>query len=161
MPKINRKLMAPVAALLIAFIFAMACPLSAFALGWDPTSMAQQAAGQSGTTITTIDQNTVATWVTNITTFLLGIAIVIFVLKVVLTAICEMLMADNDGMKDTLQGIPLIGAYKIGNGDCKNFKDVFLKKFAKNLAIVVGAWVLVQLVVGLVLWLFGTFTQTS
>ena len=137
----------------------MALPAKALALGWDPESMVAQTTGTTGMSAANINQQSLANWVQGFTTFLLGIAIVLFVLKVVLTAIDRMVLQDNtstDAKKngDTiLTKLPIIGAYKDAS-----WADVF-KHFGKNVAIVAGAWVLVQIVVGVILFVFGTITN--
>ncbi|RAP50740.1 MAG: hypothetical protein BZ138_06380, partial [Methanosphaera sp. rholeuAM270] len=111
-------------------------------------------------------------WVGTFTTWALGIAIAIFVLKIVLTAIDRMLFASKSASSsggmggkssggsggvtggDVLTRIPLIGAYD----SAVDWKEVFIH-FGKQLAIVVGAWIFVQLVVNLVMFAFGALNQ--
>lgn len=136
----------------------MALPSKAMALGWDPQSMVAQTTGTTGMTAANINQQSLANWVQNFTTFILGIAIVLFVLKVVLTAIDRMVLQNNTGEAKTngetiLTKLPIIGAYKDAS-----WKEVFIH-FGKNIAIVAGAWVLVQIVVGVILFVFGTITN--
>lgn len=138
----------------------MSAPQSAMALGWDPQSMVAQTTGTTGMTAANINQQSFANWVQTFTTFLLGIAIVLFVLKVVLTAIDKMVFAQLDSQGKakegdfTLSKIPIVGAYPPGT----EWKEVFIH-FGKNIAIVAGAWVLVQIVVGVILFVFGTITS--
>lgn len=145
-----------------------AVPQNAMALGWEPESMVAQTTGTTGMTAANINQQSLATWVQNFTTFLLGIAIVIFVLKIVLTAVDKMLLkgpSSGSGSPSPssskgggsnifdLTKIPIIGAY---SGE---WGDIF-KHFGIQVAVVAGAWVLVQIVVGVILFVFGTLTST-
>lgn len=155
----------------------VAVPSKALALGWDPESMVAQTTGTTGMSAANINQQSLANWVQGFTTFLLGIAIVLFVLKVVLTAVDRMLFKNNigggsggggsnpmartapsggggSGSGFSLANIPIIGAYPQDT----EWKDVFIH-FGKNVAIVAGAWVLVQIVVGVILFVFGTITN--
>lgn len=153
-----------------------AAPQSAMALGWEPESMVAQTTGTTGMTAANINQQSLANWVQSFTTFILGIAIVLFVLKVVLTAVDRMIFKNNisggggggagagrpgapsggggGGGGFTLANIPIVGAYPQDT----DWKDVFIH-FGKNIAIVAGAWVLVQIVVGVILFVFGTITN--
>lgn len=136
-----------------------AMPSTAMALGWEPEAMVAQTTGATGMTAANINQQSLATWVQNFTTFLLGIAIVIFVLKIVLTAVDRMLLQkninDNKGAEETvLNKLPIIGAYKGATW------GEILKHFGIQVGIVAGAWVLVQIVVGVILFVFGTLTST-
>jgi hypothetical protein len=144
-------------------------PQYASALGWEANDMIKNTTGATGMTAATIDQQSLAKWVTDFTTFLLGIAIVLFVLKVVLTAIDRMIFKSDIGGSDggkqrsgsgggsssgfSLADIPFIGAYPQGT----DWKDIW-KHFALQIAIVAGAWVLVQVMVGVVLFVFSSLT---
>lgn len=150
--------------------FMMLLPSHAHALGWKAQDMIAQTSGVTELDAKPITQADVAGWVSTMTVWLLGLAIVFFVLKVVLTAIDRMLFQNkmDDGGKGgggrgtgsaeetVLNRIPFIGAYP---------QDVPWKKiwihFGKNVAIVAGAWILVNLVVNIVLWIFGSVTGQS
>lgn len=156
----------------------MALPSTAFALGWDPDDMMDKAGTGTGVGLSsgTINQQTLADWVMGLTTFLLGIAIVLFVLKVVLTAVDRMIFKNDingggggggGGMPGrggggggggsngfSLANIPIVGAYP----QDVEWKTIFIH-FGKNVAIVAGAWVLVQIVVSVILFVFGTLTN--
>lgn len=145
-------------------------PQTAYAasLGWSVNGMLQNSnVTGAGLDITNINQQSFANAVTTITTFLLGMAIVAVVLRVVLTAIDRMVFSsrigngprgggpgggmgrgggDDDGV---LTKIPLIGAYPSN----VPWKTVF-GNFAKNLAIVIGAWFLINLIAGVVQFAF-------
>ena len=163
-------------------------PVEAFAqsggnggIGWNPTDMLNKTnTGGGNFNATTINQQTVFNWVQTITTWVLGIAIVLFVLKVVLTAIDRMVfdpdkggtggggggggMGGGGGNRGGRQGsgesilsrIPIIGAYDAS----MSWKEIW-KSFAKNIAIVAGAWVLVQLIAGIVMFAFNTITTVK
>ncbi|RAP50742.1 MAG: hypothetical protein BZ138_06390 [Methanosphaera sp. rholeuAM270] len=137
-------------------------PVPALAAGptaWNAKDMMDNAykTGESGGSVTEIDGAVISGWVGTFTTWALGIAIAIFVLKIVLTAIDRMLFASakgSDGIGgvgggDVLTRIPLVGAY----APTVSWKEVFIH-FGKQLAIVVGAWIFVQLVVNLVMFAF-------
>jgi hypothetical protein len=141
------------------FIITMLSPQYASALGWEANDMIKNTTGATGMTAATIDQQSLAKWVTDFTTFLLGIAIVLFVLKVVLTAIDRMIFKDPNNKSKaaagtfTLASIPFIGAYPWD----VEWKDIW-KHFALQIGIVAGAWVLVQVMVGVVLFVFSSLT---
>jgi hypothetical protein len=130
-------------------------PQYASALGWQANDMIKNTTGATGMTAATIDQQSLAKWVTDFTTFLLGIAIVLFVLKVVLTAIDRMVFQKpgNESGSFSLSSIPVLGAYE----PKVTWKDVW-KHFALQIGIVAGAWVLVQVMVGVVLFVFSSIT---
>ncbi|RAP50741.1 MAG: hypothetical protein BZ138_06385 [Methanosphaera sp. rholeuAM270] len=138
--------------------------LAAGATAWNAKDMMDNAykTGESGGSVTEIDGAVISGWVGTFTTWALGIAIAIFVLKIVLTAIDRMLFASDangskvmgDKTKSVLTRIPLIGAYEPD----VDWKEVFIH-FGKQLAIVVGAWIFVQLVVNLVMFAFGALNQ--
>ena len=143
----------------------LALPSTAMAaIGWDPKDMINKAGGDSGVGLKagSITQESLANWVMGFTTFILGIAIVLFVLKVVLTAVDRMVLGNVDGSGKSTKGnggfslanIPIIGAYDYN----VEWKTVFIH-FGKNVAIVAGAWVLVQIVVSVILFVFGTLTN--
>lgn len=149
---------------------AMTLPQQAFALGWGAKDMISNTTKTTELDAKPITQKEVADWVTSVTTWVLAIAIVLFVLKVVLTAIDRLLFQQNvatggqgtraagrgsaTGDEQTLlQRIPFLGAYPQTEG----WKEIWIH-FGKNVAIVAGAWVLVNLVVNVVLWLFDAVT---
>lgn len=149
--------------------FVMMLPQQAFAagstLGWKADEMVKNTTGVTGMEAKAISQADVAAWVTSITTWILGLAIVFFVLKVVLTAIDRMLFQNQVGTdskgkavspnsdETMLNRIPFVGAYPQN----MPWKEIWIH-FGKNIAIVAGAWVLVNLVVNVILWLFGVLT---
>lgn len=97
-----------------------------------------------------------------IAAWVLGLAVVIFVLKVVLTAVDRMLNDNRNGERSFLVNIPIIGAYPQpeqggygSSGGGYTWKRVWIN-FAVQLVIAIGAWLLVGLVTGL---LSGIFNQ--
>ena len=147
----------------------LSMPTTAMALGWKANDMIQNTSGATGMNAASINKETLATWVQNFTTWILGIAIVLFVLKVVLTAVDRLVFdSQGDGKGGTRKNlengkgngggvlcqIPLIGAYDPSMA----WKDIFIH-FGKNLAIVAGAWVIVQIVTGVILFVFDALTK--
>lgn len=144
----------------------LALPQTALAIeGWTPDAAISGMAGNS-VSVKKFDEQTLMNWVQTMAMWLLGIAVILFVLKVVLTAVDRMIFGNADGgavqfggAKKTdengiLTKIPAIGAYPANIP----WKEVWIH-FAKNITIVAGAWALVQLIVQVVLWLFGTVTK--
>lgn len=149
--------------------FMMLLPSHAHALGWKAQDMIAQTSGVTELDAKPITQADVAGWVTTIIVWILGLAIVFFVLKVGLTAIDRMLFQNKmegggkGGSRGTgsadetvLNRIPFIGAYP----QDVPWKEIWIH-FGKNVGIVAGAWVLVNLVVNIVLWIFGSVTGQS
>lgn len=150
----------------LAGISSLAATSSAFALGWNANGMiSNTGVSTGGMTAANITQESFANWVTTFTTWILGLAIVAFVLKVVLTAVDRLVFGSPDAAKGggggggrggrggdeggVLCKIPLIGAYQ----PTVPWKEVFIH-FGKNLAIVAGAWVIVQILTGVILFVF-------
>lgn len=163
-----------------------------------------EAAGETGSTeFAEVNGSALNARITDLAGWLLGVAIAIFVLKVILTAIDRMLIggdvravpidkkpgrilaANQHKPKHAkapnlsfLEAIPIVGVYpkpdanpgarnsltvygdngkpleKVFGDDIKRYTwpEVWLT-FAKNLAICIGAWVIVNALVGLVSWL--------
>lgn len=120
---------------------------------WSPTDLLDES-GVERKDVTGASVNGV---VRNIAGWALGIAISLFVLRVVLTGI-DRILVGNEGGHSFLSSIPLVGAYPPPSADGEGYpwKDVWIN-FAKNLAMVVGAWVIVNALVGLVEWAMNSF----
>lgn len=146
----------------------LALPQTALAIeGWTPDAAIRGMAGNS-VSVKKFDEQTLMNWVQTMAMWLLGIAVILFVLKVVLTAVDRLVFGNQDGNVQfggkgggkgggdagILTKIPAIGAYPAD----VPWKEIWIH-LAKNIAIVAGAWVLVQLIVQVVLWLFGTVTK--
>lgn len=110
-----------------------------------------------------------STFVRRVATWLLGLGVSLLVLKIAITGVDRILfgeknahpMVDKVGntiyIKGTpLEDIPVIGAYPIkddkGNG--YTWADIWLI-FAKNLAMILGAWLFVQAISGIVVMVFS------
>ena len=141
-----------------ALIASAMSAMPAFALGWDANQMIQSTTGSAGMSIKSINQQTLAQWVQSIATWVLGLCVVLFVLRVVLTAADRFVFGNakegNNAKGSMLSKIPIIGAYEMD----VEWGTVFAN-FGKNLAIAAGAWLLVQIIVGVVLFIFGAVTQ--
>lgn len=121
-----------------------------------PDSILESAGQQGSLEFEEVNGSTINTRVTAIAGWLLGVAIAIFVLRVILTAVDRMVLGGDDPYRPANSGlaaIPLIGAYpsKDAQGNGYSWKDVWIN-FGKNLAICIGAWVLVNMMVGAVSW---------
>ena len=147
-------------------------PHEAAAVGWDAEEMMNSAGKTGQLNVTEVNAGTVDKWVTGITNWLIGIAVVVFVLRVVLTAVDRMVLGntqdgmggrpgpggpgDQQGSGFRLCDIPVVGAYPPNI----SWKQVWIN-FAKNLALVVGAYIIVQLIMGVILWLIGVSTSSG
>ena len=121
----------------------------AASLGWDPSGMASNIAGTTNMNVTGFTQATIAGWVTSATNWLLGIVLFLIVAKIVLTAVCRVL--DDSTTTELLKGLPIIGAYTDGTW------LPILKKVAFNIGVALCAWVIVQLLVQIAVWVSTTF----
>ena len=118
-------------------------------LGWDPSDIAGNIAGTTNMNVTGFTQATIAGWVTSVTNWLLGIVLFLIVMKIVLTAVCRML--EDQSTKELLQGLPIIGAYSDPTW------MPILKKILFNIGVALCAWVIVQLLVQIAVWVSTTF----
>ena len=126
----------------------LAMPAKAFAASgtWNPEDIIQ---GDS-LDPTQIDANVISEWVRTFTTWIVGIAIVLFVLRVVITAVDRMLFGDEPD--SFLKKLPsVLAAY----GKDKKWKDIF-KTFALQLAVCACAWLIVNILAGVILWAAGS-----
>ena len=144
----------------------LAAPATAIAADgqWTAESMLNSA-GESDTfdnnKVKKINGEYITGIVNNIASWAIGIAVALFVLRVVMTAVDRMIVGEKvdprtGRVQSVLSSIPVIGAYppKDMQGNGYDWKDVWLN-FAKQLAICVGAWFLVNLIMGLVSWFMG------
>lgn len=123
----------------------------------DPNELIKSAGQEGSFEGTDVNGEWINTKVTSIAGWLLGIAVGLFVLRVILTAVDRMVLGGQDqygNQTSVLSAIPMVGAYppKGPDGSGYTWKDIWIN-FAKQMAICVGAWVLVNAVVGIVSWL--------
>ena len=85
---------------------------------------------------------------TQVVTAFCGVAVVVFVFRIVITAVDRMVFGGSQ-----FNSIPLVGSYK-NEGDTQAWGNIF-RKFAVQLAIVAGTWIIVSLVAGIVLQLLS------
>lgn len=146
---------------LIAPTVAMAAP------DWSAGTMLRNGASDAGMTIMPVNSDGANNWVIGIAKWIAGIAVVCFVLRVVMTAVDRMVLGNiDDGIQNAprtpqsdgfrLSDIPVIGAYPPN----VSWKQVWIN-FAKNLAIVVGVYIIIELIMGVVLWLIGVTSMQS
>ena len=112
---------------------------------------------------TTIDAEVISGWVKTFATWAIGIAIVIFVLRIVITAIDRMLFQKDNGSGNRSQGVngsgggggnsdsPLSGLPSIIRPYTGDWKSIF-KTFALQLGVCACAWLIVNILAGVVLW---------
>ena len=143
----------------------LALPAQAFAASgsWGPSDIIQ---GDS-LDPTQIDANVISEWVRTFTTWIVGIAIVLFVLRIVITAVDRMLFGDPSGGGSSGGGMqPRSNGGGGGSSDSflrsdnmpiiiraydKPWKDIF-KTFALQLAVCACAWLIVNILAGVILW---------
>lgn len=134
---------------------------------WSAGTMLNNGASKAGVWIRNVDSGSVNNWVVGIAKWIIGLAVVCFVLKVVMTAVDRMVLGNIDdgpqrgqrggqGSGFRLSDIPMVGAYPPD----ASWKQVWLN-FAKNLAIVVGVYLIIELIMGVIMWLIGVTTMES
>lgn len=111
----------------------------------------------------TIDQNTVSNGIKNFAQFIIAMAVVFFVLRVVLTAVDRMVFANLGAQVRVPFSYPNPGDDRWDLDDKQNgldrtmpwtWKRIWLN-FAKNIGIAAAAWLLVQLVVAMIQFVLG------
>lgn len=127
---------------------------------WSPESLITETS-TAGITPADVSQSSAESLVKGIAGWVLGIAIALFVLKLVLTAVDRIFIPKGEGQPgrpgpargSILQTIPVVGAYPPpdGRGGGYGWKEVFIN-FITQVAICVGAWVIVQFLIGTILW---------
>lgn len=129
---------------------------------WGVDEILDDAGGYGDQEYATVNGEQINARVRNITGWALGVAIALFVLRIVLTAIDRMVLGGQDQygqQRSVLSAIPIVGAYPPPSDQGGyTWKDIWVN-FAKNLAIVVGAWILVNAVVGIVRWAMNSFVN--
>ena len=136
---------------------------------WSPKSLITETS-TGGIKPADVNQNNAETLVKNIASWALGIAIALFVLKVVLTAVDRLFVGGEmpqqgrpmPGKGSFLQMIPIVGAYPPpdGHGNGYSWKEVFIN-FMVQIAICTAAWLIVQFLIGMILWFFGQIQPSS
>jgi hypothetical protein len=152
----------------------LAIPTTAHALGWDVREEAD-AVGASKSAASNVQPSTIAPIFTAVTNWVAGIAIAIFVLRVAMTAL-DRFVFSGQGAAPVLKlsEIPLIGAYPdpddlVGADDANasqssgrqaRAKNETLwtwgriwKRFAIQLGVIAGVWVLMRFLLGVVIML--------
>lgn len=136
----------------------LAAPEVALADGWTQGVLdtSAQQVGQDSAGKPTAEG--ISETVRKVSGWILGIAIVLFVLKVVLTAV-DRILVGNDSQSgypsnSFLTRIPIVGAYPLptgGQGGERGYtwKDIWVH-FGVQIAIAISAWFLVQLSIGIV-----------
>lgn len=146
----------------------MLAPQSAYAAEtWNPHDMAGEIGAGTGVQVNEINQDTVSNWVLTIANWIIGIFVCIFVLKLVFTAIAYALVGDGDGTNQQ-SGTRMV---KNGQAAADDFilynlgflsaypgkpKEAIIHKFLPNLAICLGAWLIVQIGMSFILWFFDS-----
>lgn len=142
----------------------MGAPSVALAVkgGYSPNDVLDQATSEAGGGIenNALTGDALNERVSAIAGWAIGLAVVLFVLRVVLTAVDRMVLGGEDAygnQQSVLAGIPVVGAYppKQNDGSGYTWKDIWIN-FAKQLAICAGAWFLVNMIVSLVGWLINS-----
>lgn len=140
-------------------------PTVALAKGYSPNEILESATdGNANIDSSQFDSNQLSERVTSIATWAIGVAVVLFVLRVVLTAVDRMVLGGEDQygrQQSVLSGIPMVGAYppKQDDGSGYSWKDIWLN-FGKQLAICAGAWFLVNMMVQVISWLIASTMQS-
>lgn len=142
---------------------------------WSPQDMTNQIGANTGVKVNTINQDTVSNAVKVISNWVVGIFVCIFVLKLVFTAVADALVGVNDdgnsSGRTSMPGGRNPGGdhnefilYNLGFLSAYNMKpkDALLHKFLPNIAFCLGAWLVVQLGLSAVMWLFsGVITPAT
>lgn len=134
-------------------------PETALAAGgqWDVDSMLEKGGQTAGISVTTVTAETITQWVNRIVSWAIGIFVAFFVLRIALTAFDRMVLANSNSNAHVPFAYPNPGDERYDPNDIKGntppegwtWKRIWIN-FGKNIAIVAGAWVLVQLVMGIV-----------
>lgn len=128
---------------------------------WSPESMMRNAGGTAGLDVNNnkITTENVTAWVNSVVSWAVGIFVAFFVLRIALTAFDRMVVANMNTTFAVPGAYPNPGDERYDKNDIQNegatvgwtWKRIWIN-FAKNIAIVVGAWIIVQLIMNLVLF---------
>lgn len=149
----------------------LAAPVPALAASssqWDVSSMLNSAGKQSGSTPVDVSANTITTWVNGIVSWAVGIAVALFVLRIALTAFDRFVLANSNTTWHVPLAYPNPGDERYDENDIQGntppegwtWKRIWIN-FGKNLGIVAGAWLLVQLVMGIIQMVSSAATSSG
>lgn len=149
----------------------LACPVPAMAAGpgqWSVNTMLNNAGNSGGVTPRSIDATDITNWVNTVVSWAVGIAVAFFVLRVALTAFDRMVLANSNTTAHVPGAYPNPGDERYDPNDVQGntppegwtWKRIWIN-FAKQIALVAGAWVLVQIVMGIVQMVFAATTSTG
>lgn len=147
----------------------LAMPVPAFAAGqWKVNDMLNSAGKQAGVQPTTVTAGTITDWVNKIVSWAIGIAVTFFVLRIALTAFDRMVLANSNTTAHVPFAYPNPGDERYDPNDLDGkqppegwtWKRILIN-FAKQLALVAGAWAIVQLIMGIVQMFMSNTIQGS
>lgn len=135
---------------------------------WNPKTMLQNAGQSAGVHVNEINTSTVTGWVNTVVSWAIGIVVAIFVLRIALTAFDRMVLANNNSTAHIPFAYPNPGDERYDPNDIRGntppegwtWKRIWIN-FAKNIAIVAGAWLLVQIVMQIVLMVMNQAVSTA
>ena len=148
------------AALGTAGVSILATPVPAMAAvggQYGVSEMLNNAGRDAGVQPTVINGSTVTYWVNGIASWAVRIAVAFFVLRIVLTAIDRFVLANSNTTAHVPLSYPNPGDERYDENDVKGntppegwtWKRIWIN-FGKNLGILAGAWLIVQLIMGII-----------
>lgn len=148
------------AALGTAGVSILATPVPAMAAvggQYGVSEMLNNAGRDAGVQPTVINGSTVTYWVNGIANWAVRIAVAFFVLRIVLTAIDRFVLANSNTTAHVPLSYPNPGDERYDENDVKGntppegwtWKRIWIN-FGKNLGILAGAWLIVQLIMGII-----------
>lgn len=153
----------------VSILTLLAVPAAAWAGQYTPDAMMQNAGKSGNISATTITTDTVTSWVNTVLFWAIGIAVALFVLRIGLTAIDRLVLANLQTNAHVPFAFPNPGDERYSQDEFRDghtppegwtWKRIWLN-FAKNLAIIAGAWLIVQVVMGIILYVFGGVNLSS
>lgn len=137
---------------------------------WNVSSMLNNAGSNSGVGFKAdaLQSSSIADKVNGVASWIIGLAVIFFVLRVVLTAADRMVFANSNTTFHVPFAYPNPGDERYDENDLKGkqppegwtWKRIWLN-LAKQIALAAGAWVLVQLVMTLVQFVFSNTISGS
>lgn len=147
------------AALGTAGVSILATPVPAMAAvggQYGVSEMLNSAGRNAGIQPTVINGSTVTRWVNGIANWAVGIAVALFVLRIILTAIDRFVLANMNTTAHVPGSYPNPGDERYDENDVKGnppegwtWKHIWFN-FGKNLGILAGAWLIVQVIMGII-----------